>query len=121
VKAVIDFSAAMSLPAVWEIMRSFVQSGGACKDGMAFATEDFVSYVREYMKYAKLTERDLRAMPYVYLCQLSRSSYGYKEFLVTRSENRKDLLKFAFWRTNICREIERKADEISKALIEAGE
>lgn len=121
VKAVIDFSAAMSLPAVWEIMRSFVQSGGACKDGMAFATEDFVSYVREYMKYAKLTERDLRAMPYVYLCQLSRSSYGYKEFLVTRSENRKDLLKFAFWRTDICREIERKADEISKALIEAGE
>jgi len=116
VKAVIDFSAAMCLPAVWEIMRSYVQSGGACRDGAPFDTADFVSYVREYRKYAPLTERDLTAMPYVYLYQLSQSSYGYKEFLVTKSENRNDLLRFAFWRTDICREIERKAAEISEAL-----
>ena len=116
VKAVIDFSAAMCLPAVWEIMRSYVQSGGACRDGAPFDTADFVSYVREYRKYAPLTERDLAAMPYVYLYQLSRSSYGYKEFLVTKTENKNDLLRFAFWRTAICREIERKAEEISAAL-----
>jgi Ser/Thr protein kinase RdoA (MazF antagonist) len=116
VKAVIDFSAAKSLPAVWEIMRSYVQSGGACRDGAPFDTADFVSYVREYMKYAPLTERDLAAMPYVYLYQLSRSSYGYKEFLVKKTENKNDLLRFAFWRTAICREIERKAGEISNAL-----
>ena len=116
VKAVIDFSAAMCLPAVWEIMRSYVQSGGACQDGAPFDTADFVSYVSEYRKYAPLTKRDLTAMPYVYIYQLSQSSYGYKEFLVTKSENRNDLLRFAFWRTNICREIERKAGEISDAL-----
>ena len=116
VKAVIDFSAAMCLPAVWEIMRSYVQSGGACQDGAPFDTADFVSYVSEYRKYAPLTKRDLTAMPYVYIYQLSQSSYGYKEFLVTKSENRNDLLRFAFWRTDICREIERKAAEISEAL-----
>ena len=63
-----------------------------------------------------MTERDLAAMPYVYLYQLSRSSYGYKEFLVKKTENKNDLLRFAFWRTAICREIERKAGEISNAL-----
>lgn len=121
VKAVIDFSAAACLPAVWEIMRSYVQSGGACRDGAPFHTADFVAYVNEYRKYAKLSARDLEAMPYIYLYQLSRSSYGYKEFLVTKTENRNALISFAFWRTQICREIERKAEEISKALIEAGE
>ncbi|MBO4767371.1 MAG: phosphotransferase [Lachnospiraceae bacterium] len=114
VRAVIDFAACKCLPAVWEIMRSYIQSGGACKGGAPFDTADFVNYVREYMKYAPLTERDLAAMPYVYLFQLSRSSYGYKEFLVTKTENKDDLLRFAFWRTSICREIERKAEEISR-------
>ena len=118
IKAVIDFSAAKSLPAVWEIMRSYIQSGGACKGGAPFDTEDFVAYVREYMKFAPLTKRDLAAMPYIYLFQLSRSSYGYKEYLVIRTENRDALLSFAHWRTEICREIERKAEEISRVCQE---
>ncbi|MBR4813247.1 MAG: phosphotransferase [Lachnospiraceae bacterium] len=118
VKAVIDFSAAMCLPAVWEIMRSYIQSGGACRGGAPFDIDDFVAYVNEYRKYAPLTERDLTAMPYVYIYQLSQSSYGYKEFLVLKTENRNDLLRFAFWRTDICREIERRAEEISRACKE---
>ncbi|MGN1346583.1 MAG: phosphotransferase, partial [Eubacteriales bacterium] len=41
IKAVVDFSRAAVLPAVWEIMRSYVQSCGACKNGTAFDTEEF--------------------------------------------------------------------------------
>ena len=116
VKAVIDFSSAAKLPAIWEIMRSYIQSG-ACRDGKSFDIEDFAQYVKEYMKYSPLTKRDLEAMPYVYLFQLSRSAYGYEEYLIDKTENRDALLDFALWRTDICREVYNKADAISEALL----
>ena len=93
-----------------------MQSSGACKGGSPLDLEDFVAYVREYMKYANLTRRDLEAMPYVYLFQLARSCYGYKEYLLTELENRDELLQFAFWRTEICREVHGRLREISDAL-----
>lgn len=116
IKAIIDFSSAASLPAVWEIMRSYMQSSGACREGTSFDITDLVLYVREYLKYFPLSKRDLTAMPYVYLFQLARSLYGYKEYLITKSENRNELIEFAFWRTEVCREIYEKADEISYEL-----
>jgi Ser/Thr protein kinase RdoA (MazF antagonist) len=118
IKAVIDFSSARCLPVVWEIMRSYIQSGGVSRTGSYFDVEDFSLYVKEYMKYAPLTERDLEAMPYIYLFQLAQSSYGYKEYLVTKTENKEVLLDFGFWRTDICREIYKKASEISAALLQ---
>ena len=120
VKAVIDFSSASKLPAIWEIMRSYIQSG-ACRDGQTFDIGDFAQYVKEYMKYAPLTKRDLEAMPYVYLFQLSRSGYGYEEYLIDKTENKDDLLKFALWRTDICREVYKNADAISEALLHLSE
>ena len=117
VKAVIDFASAAKLPAVWEIMRSYIQAG-ACRNGEALDIGDFAQYVKEYMKYSPLSKRDLEAMPYVYLFQLSRSAYGYEEYLITKTENRDALLEFAFWRTDICREIYRNADAISGALLQ---
>ena len=116
IKAIIDFSSAASLPAVWEIMRSYMQSSGTCREGIPFAITDLILYVREYLKYFPLSKRDLTAMPYVYLFQLARSLYGYKEYLITKSENRNALIEFAFWRTDVCREIYGKAAEIAYAL-----
>jgi len=57
-------------------------------------------------------------MPYVYLIQLCISQYGYKQYLLTDSENKEELLQFAFWRTAICRELDHKADEISEKLLQ---
>ena len=116
IKAVIDFSSAKCLPAVWEIMRSYIQSGEVSRKGSNFDVSDFSIYVKEYMKYAPLTTRDLGAMPYIYLFQLAQSGYGYKEYLITKTENKEELLAFAFWRTDICREIYRKAEDISRTL-----
>ncbi len=113
---VIDFSRAATLPAVWEIMRSYVQSFGSCRDGTSFDTEDFCKYVQRYMTKDGLTKTDLAAMPYVYLHQLARSKYGYKEYLTSQVEGREELLQFGMWRTNICREIDRKKEEISAKL-----
>lgn len=117
VRAVIDFTTATKLPAVWELMRSYVQSFGACQNGAPFDVEDFCDYVNEYRKYFELTEWDLEAMPYVYLVQLARSSYGYKEYLVQKTENRDALLEFATWRTGVCREVYTRIEEISAALV----
>ena len=111
IKAVIDFSSAAVIPIVWEIMRSYIQSRGS------FDTDDFVMYVREYMKEAPLTRRDLEAMPYVYLFQLSRSRYGYREYLSGKAENAQALLDFAFWRTDVLRTISEKVREISDACV----
>ena len=114
--AIIDFSSAKTLPIVWEIMRSYIQSTDSCKGGAEFNVGDFCNYVRRYLEYAPLNKIDLAAMPYVYLNQLSRSKYGYKEYLVSKTENRNDLIQFAFWRTDICREIFQKREEISTRL-----
>lgn len=116
IHAVVDFSRAAVLPAVWEIMRSYVQSCGSCKGGAAFDTEEFCQYVARYRMFDSLTGTDLAAMPYVYLHQLARSKYGYKEYLVTKTDDREHLLDFTIWRTDICREIDRKKEEISAAL-----
>lgn len=113
IKAVVDFSSAKTLPAAWELMRSYVQSSPACKDGTDFCLEEFRAYVRKYMEFAPLTKADLRALPYVYLYQLARSKYGYREYLLSKSENREKLLQFAHWRTSVCRMLEERAAEIS--------
>lgn len=118
IKAVIDFSAAKKIPAVWELMRSYVQSSEYSRIEAKIDIEDFVEYAEEYMKYFALTETDLRAMPYVYLFQLARSRFGYIQYLTSASEDREGLIKFAFWRTAICREVKDKAEDIVKALLE---
>lgn len=118
IKAVIDFASAVSLPIVWEIMRAYIQSSEACQDGKAFDLDGFLLFVGEYRKYYPLSKRDLEAMPYVYLFQLGRSVYGFKEYLQTKTRNKDKLLEFAFWRTDICRQISERLEEISNALVE---
>jgi len=115
IKAVIDFSSARTLPAVWEIMRSFVQTSSS-RATKKIDADRLCEYVAEYMKHSPLTKADLAAMPYVYLFQLARSRFGYPQYLTTDSEDRTGLLKFATWRTDICRELEENAGNISSAL-----
>ena len=117
IKAVIDFSSACTLPAVWEVMRSFVQTSGGSRQQAALDVVGLCAYVGEYMKVSPLTRTDLAAMPYVYLFQLARSAFGYREYLTGDSEDREELLQFAAWRTAMCREVEAKAERLSQALI----
>jgi len=116
ITSVIDFSSVRILPIVWELMRSFVQSSD-CRCNAKIDIEMLCAYVQEYLRFASLTKADLKAMPYVYLYQLSRSLYGYPQYLESDSEDRLGLLDFAFWRTDMCREVEQNAHRISKALV----
>ncbi len=116
IRGVVDFSAARVLPVVWEIMRSFVQSSPVCRNRAVLDGEALAAYVGEYQTVAPLTEMDLEAMPYVYLFQLARSRYGYKQYLSDHSPDGTRLLAFAFWRTEMCRQVEQQAAEIVKKL-----
>ena len=116
IKAVIDFASAKSLPAVWEIMRSYMQSASDTKNPNDFELDKFCEYVRGYLKLSALSRDDLKYMPYIYLYQLGRSGYGYKEYMLN-TVNKEKLLKFALWRTDVCRMLVDKADKISNTLI----
>ncbi len=118
IKAVIDFSSAKKLPAVWEVMRSYLQSSENSRANAKIDVQEFAGYVKEYMKYFPLTETDLKAMPYVYLFQLARSRFGYAQYLTSDSEDRDGLIKFAFWRTAICKEVKENAELIVNTLLE---
>ena len=117
IKAVIDFASAAKIPASWELMRSYMQSAIDTKNPTDFDVEKFYDYVRRYLSISALSKADLKYMPYIYLYQLGRSRYGYKEYMLN-VENKDALLEFAFWRTDICRMLIHKADEISQMLIE---
>lgn len=114
--AVIDFSSARTLPAVWEIMRSFIQSSQEARKQCKIDIDGLYDYVKSYMEIASLNKQDLKSMPFVYLYQLLRSSYGYREYLETNSEDREGLIAFAFWRTAICRNVLSHAQEIVEKL-----
>ena len=117
IRAVIDFSSARKLPAVWEIMRSFVQSDENCRRYAKIDLDALCDYVQTYQQHFSLTRTDLSAMPYVYLFQLARSRYGYPQYLDGKSEDANALLQFAAWRTAMCREVEGRAQEITAALL----
>jgi hypothetical protein len=124
VAAVIDFSSACQLPLMWEVIRSYSLADPACTNDLN--VDRLTGYVRQYLKAGgQLSEYDLRMMPYLYHLQLARSQYGYQEYLSGGEEGffhsgapdrLGDLLRFGFWRTDMCRWLEVHADDVSHAL-----
>lgn len=112
VKAIIDFIKVKKLPIVWEIIRSFTYMDKDAKNGI-INVDNLVLYVKEFMKLVPLSKTDLEYMPYIYLCQLLRSTYGYKEYYLNKN---KEALQFAHFRTNLCEYLYKNAEMISKKL-----
>lgn len=112
VKAIIDFIKVKKLPIVWEIIRSFTYMDKDAKNGI-INVDNLVLYVKEFMKLVPLSKTDLEYMPYIYLCQLLRSTYGYKEYYLNKN---KEALQFAHFRTNLCEYLYKNAEIISKKL-----
>ena len=85
VKAIIDFIKVKKLPIVWEIIRSFTYMDKDAKKGI-INVDNLVLYVKEFMKLVPLSKTDLEYMPYIYVCQLLRSTYGYKEYYLNKNK-----------------------------------
>ncbi len=116
IKAVLDFIKVKRLPIVWEIARSYSYIDREAKTGN-INVENLVEYTKQVAKFTELNEYDFKYLPYVYMIQLARSTFGYSEYFKD-TEKKDDYLEFAFYRTNICRDLYEKADEISKKLLE---
>ncbi len=95
--AIVDFSAAAAVPAVWEIIRSFTLSHPGCGNG-EIPVEDLIEYVSQYLETSELSHSDIENMLPLYYAQLTRSRYGYREYL-NGTEDPERTLNFARWRT----------------------
>lgn len=115
IRVILDFIKTKRLPIVWEIARSYSYIDKDAKDGK-INVKNLVEYTKKVAEFTELNEYDFKYLPYVYLIQLARSTFGYSEYF-KNIENKDEYLKFAFYRTNICRDLYKKADEISKKLL----
>lgn len=110
---IIDFEKAKKLPIVWEVIRSYSYIDKDAKDG-DINIKTLADYFKEFSKYIKLNEYDLKYASYLYLLQLTGSTYGYKEY--NEDYTQKGLLDFALFRTKLCKKLYEKAEEISLEL-----
>lgn len=116
INSVIDFVSACRMPVVWELIRSYSYIDKDVKNGI-FNLDTFNDYIKEFNKYVKLNEYDLKYMSYIYLIQLLSSTYGYKEY-INNNENI-ELLEFVYFRTNICKYLFNNAEKISNRLLKS--
>lgn len=107
---IVDFEKAKKLPIVWEVIRSYSYID------KEFNIENLVDYFKEFTKYISLNEYDLKYVSYLYLLQLASSAYGYKEYNDDYSQ--KELLNFAFFRTDLCKKLYENLEIIGTKLIE---
>ena len=110
---VIDFETAKKLPIIWEVMRSYSYIDKEAKNGN-LNLNTLVDYVKEFSKYVKLNEYDLKYAAKIYLIQIGSSPFGYKQY--NGNYEKTGLLEFALFRTNLCRYLYKNSDEISLRL-----
>lgn len=110
---VIDFETAKKLPIIWEVMRSYSYIDKEAQNGN-LNLNTLVDYVKEFSKYVKLNEYDLKYAAKIYLIQIVSSPFGYKQY--NDNYEKTGLLEFALFRTNLCRYLYKNSDEISLRL-----
>lgn len=114
IKAILDFVSACDMPIVWEIIRSYSYIDENCIDGR-FNIDNLIKYVKQFQKYVELNKYDLKYMPYIYLIQLLKSTFGYKQYINTGN---KEILEFGILRTQICDYLYEHFEEISTRLLD---
>jgi len=70
--------------------------------------------VQQLIKYVQLNEYDLKYAAQLYLIQIVSSPFGYKQY--NDDYEKKGLLEFALFRTNLCRYLYNNSKEISTRL-----
>lgn len=116
INKIIDFTDVCSLPICWEIIRSYTYADRKCINGNEIDIENLKRYIKLYLKHNSLNSYDIKMMPYLYYYHLARSKFGYREYILTPTNNKEELLQFAFWRTNMCRWLDKNVDSLSYEL-----
>lgn len=116
INAIGDFTDACRLPICLEVIRSYTYADDKCKNGKEIDIENLKEYLRLYLKHNTLSEYDIKMMPYLYYYHLIRSRLGYKEYILSSQDDKKDILDLEFWRTNMCRWLDKNVDLLSYEL-----
>ena len=111
---VIDFETAKKLPIVWEVIRSYSYIDKQASEGN-LNIDTLVEYFKEFYKYIKLNEYDLKYAAHIYLIQIISSVFGYKQY--NNDYSLTGLLEFALFRTKLCRFLYNNIEEISDRLM----
>ncbi|WBW96506.1 aminoglycoside phosphotransferase [Oceanirhabdus sp. W0125-5] len=116
INAIIDFTDSCSLPICWEIIRSYTYADPKCKEGLQIDIDNFKEYIKLYLEHNLISPYDVKMMPYLYYFHLARSSFGYKQYILSPEKYNEELLQFGFWRTNMCRWLDKNVELLSKEL-----
>ena len=111
ITAVVDFSNASKLPAVWEIVRSYTLGAKECENGERIDAQGLWEYIEKYLEKAELSLFDIENMIPFYYYNLLRSTYGFN--LTSKSA-----LAFALWRTRLCQYLKVNGENITQYLCE---
>lgn len=110
IKAVIDFSSAERLPAVWEIIRSYTYSSSECASGDEIDCCRLKAYIDSYLKYVPLSLFDVSNMAGFYYYSLLRSTFGL-------NSQDKSVIEFGLWRTRLCEYLSESYNDIDLYLM----
>lgn len=114
INGIIDFTSACIHPACWELIRSYSLSDPECVHGK-IDYHNLVKYIRDYMKYSKLSTHDLKMMAYLYYYQLAVCDY-FSQYYKSDNSNKKVLCHYAHWSTMLCRWFEENIEELTDKL-----
>ena len=111
ITAVVDFSSATQLPAVWEIIRSYTLGAKECEQGESIDAKALWAYVEKYLEKGELSLFDIENMLPFYYYNLLCSTYGLH--LTSKSA-----FAFAMWRTKLCQYLNANQAAITQYLCE---
>ncbi len=114
INAVIDWTTACVHPVVWEIVRSYVYAAPSCKDGQ-IDMDEFVCYVKEYGRFATLTEYDLLNMVPLFFYQIAVCDY-YGQYYESDAANRHIYLEQAKFSTKLMQWFEKHGDVLTTKI-----
>lgn len=110
---IIDWVSARKIPIARELIRNYFFMAKEIKK-QKIDIEFFVKYIKEFFKYEELNFYDLKYMALLYLIELSRSTYGYEQYIKTGNQK---LLDYGYELYNQCICLGNNLDCITNALI----
>lgn len=114
INAVIDWTTACVHPVVWELVRSYVYASPSCKEGQ-IDMEEFVRYVSEYCRFAKLTKYDLSHMVDLFYYQIAVCDY-YGQYYAANADNRYIYRQQAEFSTKLLKWLEKHGEALTEKL-----
>lgn len=117
INAVIDWTTACVHPVVWEIMRSYVYAAACCADG-TIDIQQFIEYVKSYLKFGSLNKNDIAIMPKLFYYQIAVCDY-YAQYYNSAADNKDIYLSQAILSTKLMKWFEKNIDALTAILVNA--